>query len=197
MTIEQTSFPDPLSVVSLTTAKDHLRVDHSLDDTLITATIGAAYQMVEKYTGAFLQTTDVEFHFDHIHEFTNIHAGPNAIIDRIIDDGTQTKGVSYVDADGDRQFLAPADHQFDGVSYPSRLRVTSIPTDVSDQVNAWRVDVKTGYTNTDRPDPLVSAMLLIVGHLYENRQDVGGFKTHEIPMSSRYLMNPYRLKSFS
>jgi len=197
MTIEQTSFPAPTDVVSLTTAKDHLRVDHDLDDTLITAYVGAAYDMVEKYTGAFLQTTDLEFHFDHIHEFTNIHAGPNAIIDRIIDHGTQTKGVSYIDNNGDRQFLSSDDHQFDGVSYPSRLRVLEIPTDVADQVNAFRVDVKTGYTNTDRPDPLVSAMLLIIGHLYENRQDVGGFRTYETPMSSIFLMNPYRLKSFS
>lgn len=192
MTIEQTTFPTPTDVVSLTTAKNHLRVEHTDDDTLITAYIGAAYQMVEQYTGAFLQNTEVSFYFDHIHEFTNVHAGPNTVIDK-----SAGNGVSYMDNTGSRQYLSTTDYQFDGTSYPSRLRVLQIPADVGDDINAWRVDVETGYGSADRPEPLIAAMLLIIGHLYENRQDVATFRTHEMPMSSRYLMNPYRLKSFS
>jgi len=37
-------------------------------------------------------------------------------------------------------------------------------------------------------------MLLIIGHLYENREDVISGKTiTEIPMGSRFLLDPYRL----
>ena len=197
MTIEQKSFPDPLSVVTVDTAKSHLRVEHTDDDLLIQGYIEAAYLLVEKFTGAFLQETAVSIYFDELMEYTNLHVGPNAVVDKVLGDGDQqTHGVSYVNSGGQRQYLANGDFQFDGVSYPARLRVEDLPT-VKDTLNAWRVDMKAGYNNTDRPEALVSAMLLIIGHLYENRQDVGQFKTHEIPMSSRYLMNPYRLQSFS
>ena len=197
MTIERTSFPSPVSVVTVNTAKSHLRVEHTDDDLLIEGYIDAAYHLVEKFTGVFLQETKVSIYFDELMEYTNLHVGPNALVDKVLGaDDQQTHGLSYIKEDGDREFLNPPAYQFDGVSYPARLRVEDLPT-VKDTLNAWRVDMKAGYNNTDRPEALVSAMLLIIGHLYENRQDVGQFKTHEIPMSSRYLMNPYRLQSFS
>ena len=70
------------------------------------------------------------------------------------------------------------------------------PTDIKDTLNAVRIDVTAGYTNTNRPDALIAAMLLIIGHLYENRQDVSHSRTYELPLASKYLMEPYRLKSF-
>ena len=65
-------------------------------------------------------------------------------------------------------------------------------------LNAVKVFTQSGYTgSSDRPDALIAAMLLIIGHLYENRQDVGQHRTYETPLASRYLMDPYRLKSFA
>jgi hypothetical protein len=43
------------------------------------------------------------------------------------------------------------------------------------------------------PLPIKQAMYLIIGHLYENRQDVvTGTQVHEIPDSSKYLLESYR-----
>lgn len=192
MTQQQETFPSPTDVVSLATAKAHLRVEHTTDDTLIETYIGVAYDHVQAYTNTHLAETEVSHYFDHLHEYTNIHVGPRVSINK--DSG---KGVSYVNADGVKTFIDSADYEFDGTSYPARLRVTNLPTDVKDTVNAWRVDTKSGYNDPSRPDALVSAMLLVIGHLYENRQDVTPFRVYETPLASRYLMNPHRLVSFS
>ena len=94
--------------------------------------------------------------------------------------------------------IANKDFEFEGKSYPARLRMLNEPSDIKDTINAVKIFVQSGHTNqTDRPDALVAAMLLIIGHLYENRQDVGQHKTHATPLASRYLMEPYRLKSFA
>jgi hypothetical protein len=42
-------------------------------------------------------------------------------------------------------------------------------------------------------DAILAAMLLILGHLYMNREDVViGVAPMELPMNSRYLLAPYR-----
>jgi hypothetical protein len=74
--------------------------------------------------------------------------------------------------------------------------MTSAPKLIKDELNAVTIQSQSGYETANRPQALISAMLLIIGHLYENRQDVTRFKQYEIPMASQFLMEPYRLKSF-
>ena len=186
MKLEQTTFPDAINVISLVTAKIHLRVEHSGDDALITSLITASQDVVQKYTGDFMQRTGVNFYSDTFMDFMDLHGGTDLAI----------TGLNYINAVSGTTVAAIADYQLDGKSYPSRLRMMRIPDDVKDQLNAVTVQTISGYDTDDRPQALVSAMLLIIGHLYENRQDVGRFKHHEIPMASKYLMEPYRLKSF-
>lgn len=197
MRFEQTSFPTPTNVVSLVEAKAHLRVEHSDDHTLIESLIAAAYDAVEAYTGRFLQPTLGTFRFDTFDEYMNIHGNPNMTI--VADDGHgNDHGVRYTNTSNIETVVGSKDYQFDGKSYPARLRMLNIPTDVKETLNAVKVFTQSGYTNAnDRPDALVAAMLLIIGHLYENRQDVGQHRTYETPLASRYLMEPYRLKSFA
>ena len=191
MRFVRNTFPDALNVVSLDTAKSHLRVEHDTDDALIETLIAVAQDLVEAYTGAFLQVSTGHFHFDSFREFMFLHVGPGVSINTAID------GVTYINDDEVRTTVAAADYQFDGNGYPARLRMMDIPDDIDDAINAVRIDVTAGYTDDNRPDALIAAMLLIIGHLYENRQDVGQFKTFETPLASRYLMEPYRLKSFT
>ena len=191
MKFEQTTFSSALNVVSLADAKNHLRVEHDSDDTLITALISAAQDMVQKYTGTFLQRTSGVFYHDHFHDFMDLYLGIKVEVT------DATNGVAFIDeTTGSETAVSSSHFQLDGKDYPARLRITDLPTDVKDELNAVRIYVTGGYDSTDRPPALVSAMLLIIGHLYENRQDVTSFKQYEIPMSSQYLMNPYRLKSF-
>lgn len=191
MKFVRNTFPDALNVLTLATVKGHLRVEHSTDDALITTLISVAQDMVEAYTGTFLQTTTGYFYFDLFHDFLFLHAGPSLAINTAVD------GVTYINDNEVRTTVSAADYQLDGKGYPARLKILELPSDVNDEFNAVRIDVTAGYTDTNRPDALIAAMLLIIGHLYENRQDVGQFKTYETPLASRYLMEPYRLKSFT
>ena len=186
MILQQTTYPDAINVISLATAKNHLRVEHSSDDALITSLITASQDVVQQYTGDFMQRTGVNFYSDAFLDFMDLHGGTDLTV----------SGVTYVNTNGAISTVSSGDYQLDGKGYPARLRMMTIPTDVKDQLNVVTVQTISGYDTDDRPQALVSAMLLIIGHLYENRQDVGRFKHHEIPMASKYLMEPYRLKSF-
>tara|TARA_B110000914_G_C15497186_1_gene463891 strand:+ start:491 stop:1054 length:564 start_codon:yes stop_codon:yes gene_type:complete len=186
MIIEQTTFPDAINVVSLTVAKSHLRVEHTDDDALITSLITAAQEMVQKYTGTFLQRTAVNFYSDTFMDYMDLHAGPSVTLTAV-----QYKNTSDVTIT-----VPTTGYQIDGKSYPARLRMTSAPKLIKDELNAVTIQSQSGYETANRPQALISAMLLIIGHLYENRQDVTRFKQYEIPMASQFLMEPYRLKSF-
>jgi hypothetical protein len=48
------------------------------------------------------------------------------------------------------------------------------------------------YSETDMPAPVLSACLLILGHLYGNRENVVTGSANEIPMGARFLLDPYR-----
>ena len=58
--------------------------------------------------------------------------------------------------------------------------------------------VRQGVTiNSTLPQPLKQAIMLIVGHWYENRQDVvTGTQVNEIPETSKWLIDRYRLQLF-
>ena len=51
-----------------------------------------------------------------------------------------------------------------------------------------------GATATTVPGPLVQALLLLVGHLYENREAVVvGANAIKLPMAVDWLVMPFRL----
>ena len=46
------------------------------------------------------------------------------------------------------------------------------------------------------PDDIVSAMLLIIGHLYERRENTSDFEVFDIPQNAESLLAPYRIVRF-
>lgn len=46
------------------------------------------------------------------------------------------------------------------------------------------------------PDPIVWAMLMIVGHLYEHREENSDFEIFEVPLRAEQLLAPYRTIRF-
>lgn len=179
-------------VVSLTTAKAHLKVEHSAEDTLITSLIGAAYDAVERYTNSFLQRETVRCYVDD----------PVCVIQVKLAELPQVKttdggvGVQYLDTDGSTQTMDSADYNLDPYEYPARLVLEEVPS-VDDVPNAFWADFTCGYTDDGsggpkRPDALVQAMLLIIGDMYANRQDVSDRRTYAVPTGSARLMEPHR-----
>jgi len=58
-----------------------------------------------------------------------------------------------------------------------------------------QVNMVVGYPEAEIPNPIITAIRLMVGHLYENRQEVtsGGGVPREIPMGMHAILSPYRI----
>ena len=166
--------------------KAFLRLNDDSEQTFVTTLITTARQIVEGQTWRPLISQSWALQFDKS-ELTlfisNINKAPIISIDT----------VSYYDTDNVLQTLSLSLYETDIYGNPARFRLKSIPS-VYDRMGALIVNFTCGYTNAAAvPQAIKQAMLLIIGHLYENRQDVvTGTQVNEIPMASRYLLEPYR-----
>jgi len=175
--------------LTLQEAKDHLRVTHALEDSLITMAITTAREMAESYTQRALCAKTLEYYgncFGYIIEL------PYPVVSAVT-------SVKYDDTDGIEQTLSATEYDVHLVSEPAlvvRAYGKTWPA-IRDQLNAVRIRYVAGYTShAATPSPIKSAMLLIIGHLYENREELSNVKLEEMPLGSKALLNPYRVMSF-
>lgn len=173
--------------VSLTEAKLHLRVDATDEDTLITALITAARQLVEEETWRALVTQTWDYVADDWPEGDAL-AMPRPPLQSVT-------SITYVDADGVTQTMPAADYIVD--TYQHRVVLADDadwPSDDLYPTSAVRVRYVAGYGAASAvPGPIKQAMLLLIGHLYESREAaiVGTIAT-ELPLGVRALLAPYR-----
>lgn len=91
------------------------------------------------------------------------------------------------------QTLSPSSWEADIYGNPARFRLKTVPQ-VYDRMNALQVNFTCGYANAASvPQDIKAAMYFILGHIYENRQDVvTGTQVNEMPKASVYLLESYR-----
>jgi uncharacterized phiE125 gp8 family phage protein len=170
--------------VTLAEAKAQCRVDHSDEDTLISGLIAAAVAHVDGYTGVLgraLLTQTWRVDADE----------PGKVVIPL--EPVQSVAVQYVDEAGATQSFT----QFDlvrGDAFPFiQLKDTAVWPDTKTQPDAFRVTAVVGYGDASAvPQPIKQAILLMVGHLYANREAVGESMT-AVPMAVDALLAPYRL----
>ena len=125
-------------MVSLADAKQvHLRVDTSTDDT------GHqlhqhSWEIVEQYTGVSSEQCDADVaHLaDTFQHIMNVHAGPGVRI------GFCHNGEHA----GTLETWASSNYFTDVDSYPMRVDLEHIPSDVDERVHAVRIAGRAGYT---------------------------------------------------
>jgi uncharacterized phiE125 gp8 family phage protein len=178
--------------VTLTEAKLHLRVDHTTDDDLINILRQVAREMVENYTNRSLITQTRVIKLDNFPCFDTIRLTHGPI--------QSLTSITYDDANDASQTLASSAYWTDFDSNIARVVVKNSWPATYDKPNAVQITYVAGYgtAGSDVPQPLKQAMLLIIGHLYENRQQVivSGSPTAalEIPFGASVLMSPYVLE---
>jgi uncharacterized phiE125 gp8 family phage protein len=178
----QTTFTD---VISLATAKAHLRVDSSDEDTLITSLINTAGEIVEEYTGQYLSSCSFTYYADYFSELMQVHVGP----------GLSITSVQYIKEDGTTNTWPDSNYYTDLKSYPIRVQFENLPNEVDDRVHAVSISGTAGYSTV--PSALKSAMLLIIGHLYEHRKDVlVGIQSAPLVHGAKYLMDKFKPSTF-
>lgn len=168
-------------------AKAHLRVDFDDDDTYIGDLVTCALEACEKILG-----------YRH-GQYT--HTGYSDTFDRVIyfrQHGlTARPTVQYKDDDGSYVTVDSTNYTDTRHSYPAKIvfadsfNLTNTKHDPEFLQVSWT-------SNITAVDPMVKqAGLMIIGHLYEMRQDVGYSRVFEVPMNSKYLLEKCRKQSFA
>ena len=166
--------------------KDYLRLNGDTEQTFVEGLIAAARQHVESRIWIPLISQQWQMQFD-FHELNllskNINKAPLLSIE----------SITYYDGNNDIQTLAPSSYEFDLYSAPPRVRIKTTPI-LYDRFNALQVNFTCGYLNAASvPKNIKLALYMIIGHLYEIRQEVAiGTIAQDIPYTSEYLLEPYR-----
>ena len=153
--------------VTLAEAKLHLRVDHDDEDTLITNLIKVARELVEDGTWRTLLTTTWELRLD---DWPSMPLKmPKAPLQSIT-------SIKYVNDSGVEATVASTVYDADTYSEPGRIffkKDQSWPSVNLYERGAVRIQFKAGWlTAAEVPYKIKAAMLLLIGHLYENREEV-------------------------
>lgn len=173
--------------IILADAKIHLRVDHSDEDSLITILIQAARETVEKHTGRSLITQSRTIKLDNFPR-TSILQLPYGPVSSVT-------SIQYSDEDDATQTMSASLYRVDTSSNIARIQVIDSWPGTYDKINAVTIVYVAGYgaSGSSVPRPLVQAMYLILGHLYEHREHVGE-EMFELPFGATVLMSPYVLE---
>ncbi len=173
--------------VTLQQAKDHLRVDETVDDSVIDPLIKTAREHVEAFTHRALITQTWDLFLD---AFSQIILMPKAPLQSVT-------SIKYLDTAGVQQTLASTEYKVDVASNAARIVPAwgkSWPL-VREEINAVEIRFVSGHGDNpeDLASPIIQALLLIVAHLYENREATSnGPALKELPMGARDLLLPYR-----
>lgn len=171
--------------VSLARAKAHLRVDHDADDDLIMECITAAREHVEGITQRSLARRTWEWTAGRF---------PHGRVDLPFPPLVSVESVTYVDTAGVSRTMDPASYLVD-VDRGDALRLaagTYAWPDVRDG-GPVRVRYIAGYEPVSIPRALVAAILLVLGHLYFNRESViTGTIATELPLGVDALTARWR-----
>jgi len=186
--------------VTLTEVKLHLKLAtvtadaeaYTDEDTLLTALIQAAREQAEKYTNRALINQTWEYYLD---EFPDgdipVHVSPLSSV----------TSITYIDSDGVTQTLATTVYQADTTVEPGKifLKYGQLWPSTRTVPNAVVITYVSGYGSTAAsvPASIRAAILLIIGHLYEHRENVTvGVTANDMPQGAYFLLDPYRVIEF-
>ena len=202
MKVSKTSGPT-LYPLDLEEIKLHLRIPNgeTAEDDLLNGLQDAAVEYVENHTNRKLLTQEWRVYFNDWPEEDSFEI-PYPPLQSIA-----STGVIYTNSTQDSTTYSSTKWAIDSVSVPGRL-VREYEEDVWCSTatlhnnNPIEISFTCGYTTASSiPQSIKSAMLLIIGHLYENRENsfvgsFGGQTITTIPLAAQSLLASYRVFSF-
>lgn len=179
---------------TLDQVKTHLRVDDANSDSYINEIlIPAAINLIEGPRGYGFPVMERQWEMT----FDSFPWQIQLPIPEI----TSVDSIKYVDTDGDEQTLAATEYQVDTTGDVTRIEPAYSKTwpSTRDVLAAVKVRFTAGYsTAADVPGDLKAGMLLVIGHLYENREEVivGSLTAAQLPMGAQTIFEKYRVGRF-
>ena len=175
--------------VTLSEVKDQLRVEGPDDDVILTRLINVAVAYTDA-KGALGQAMITQTWAQWI--------GPNPTqsIRLLLGPIQSVTAVKYYDVDGVLQTDTLSNYQVFGTGSATTIGPKSgenWPV-TQDRSDAIKIEYVVGYgdATTDVPDTIRHAMMLMVGHWYDNREQTGFDELSNIPFGYEALLNMHR-----
>lgn len=181
--------------LTLSECKQFLRVDHASDDTLISAMQVSAREWVETYTRRALCTQTMDFRYSGWPIIGDALVVPYAPLQSIT-------SISYIDEDQMTRTLAASQYVVRAQAGPRAGRGTieiadgvTLPTLSTQPDRPVTVRAVVGYGSAPQvPDGIKSAIYLLLGDLYEQRQEtITGTIVQGTRFTVERLLGPYRV----
>jgi len=191
MNLRMTDPPD-VEPVSVAEAKEHCKIEHALEDGYVASLVKAATGAAESFLNRALITQKWEMSFDCF---------PASPIEILKPPLQSVDSIKYIDVNGVEQTLAPSEYEVDTGGETGRvaLREGKSWPSTKTTLNAVKIAFTAGYgsAGTDVPEQIRQGIKLIVGELYERRENaIVGAPIETVPLSSHYLFWPLRVIRF-
>lgn len=184
MRIEYTTTVDPATFLGTATVRQFLRLEHTEEDTLLEALRSTAVSYVEEYTNTKLGSVSATAYLDSWRS-QEIPVGPVTAVS-----GVTYKPAGYSSGD----LSAFTNFHVDTDTTPARIRFVDPPNLQEYAFNRVRIAMTVGYAADDIPAPMLQAVRLLIGHLYENRTaEVVGNYSSPLILGVHALCNPFRI----
>lgn len=163
--------------------KDHLKILHDTEDSLLLGYVTAAREYCEKYLNRALIAQTIEMRLD------NFPAADMDYFDlRYSSPDTELTSITYTDSDGSVDFSDSV--TLDNISMPNRIFLKadeSWPTDVISERNVVIITYLTGYETC--PEKFRNPILLMAADMYANREN----PTRNFPTLAEKLLSLFRV----
>tara|TARA_R110000824_G_C15041644_1_gene660470 strand:+ start:83 stop:754 length:672 start_codon:yes stop_codon:yes gene_type:complete len=197
---------EPISVIE---ARDHLRLDDDVDETLVYSLILAARQWGENYTGRSFISRTMQMYLDGFSELdsplwegtrTGIHiTNYQNYIEIVSTPVSAVSSIKYYNDSDTVATWATSNYYVDMIREPARivLRDTgTYPTNLR-AANGLEINFTAGYgtSKTDVPEAIRVALMQYMTFMYEHRGDV---EQNNImpPKICEQLLSPYKILRF-
>lgn len=188
--------PATVEPITLEEARKQLRIEpfgsplEHPDDPYIETCITIAREFCEQYLERALAAQTIQMALDNF---------PSQSIPLPLAPTVSVTSIIYVDGDDAEQTVATTVYALDDYSEPNWivLKANQRWPVSNGGANNVKILMTVGYAPEVVPAPIKAAMLLIIGNLYENRQqDVLGntrISFNSLPLGVYNLLQPYRL----
>lgn len=177
----------PAAAITITDLRLHLRNEGlSADDSLILGYLAAAQEFAQHYTGISIGTQTLELALD---------AFPVGAIALPQGPATAVTTITHIDTAGALQTTSSALYALDDYSAQPSVKLTYGSAWPATRATPNAVKVRYVAGAATIPKAVISALLLMVGHLYENREEVAPADLKEIPVGAKALLDTVRVWS--
>lgn len=178
-----TATTNPVSNAEVQNALKTAFTSNDSEYTLIETLTVAAVNMVERMTGLQLMPATWQLMLSTWREYVELWHSPVTAITH----------VKYYDSANTLQTLSSTYYQTLLDANPAVIRFNDMPN-LYDRMDAVVITFASGYSSAALvPSSLKAAIFMIVGHLYENRQNVSTMQTYEVPQGAEWLCSPYKM----